>query len=278
MKRLLSLLVALCALTACLSPARAVVVLSESLNGSTTGTRSGGAFAGGGWQVTAQYDTIYWHVGTYAKGSFQYNVIGLGNTCPGGTQVINELSEIYDYTYGNADLVYNGGYRETPYKHFIRKQCYSPKWDQLEILWQVSPNYLEDDTSTLSWSAGTTYTFRNEWENVGGNAVHRAYRNGVQVINQTVPGSWNPAGQSVRIGASPRRQDEGAHIGAIYTNIQVEDLTNAIPGAPTITAPGTGETVNTTVAYVQWTGDSHTGYHLRVCSGNNPDVGIIYDS
>src|SRR6185436_5178334 len=99
-----------------------------------------------------------------------------------------------------------------------------------------------------------TYTFRNEWENVGGSSIHRAYRNGVQVINQTVVGNWNPAGQSVRIAASPRRFDEGAHIGATYSNVQVEDLTNAIPGAPTITAPAVAETINTTVVYVQWTG------------------------
>ena len=184
---------------------QAVVVLNDPLQASTSGTRSGGSFVAGGWQVTAQYDAIYWHVGTYAKGSFQYDVVGLGSTCPGGTQVINELSEMYDYTFGGADLNYNGGYRDDPYKHFIRKQCYYPKDGMLEILWQILPNYLEDDSSVLSWNAGATYTFRNEWENVGGNSVHRVYRNGQLIITQTLAGNWNPAGQSV--GALPPARD-----------------------------------------------------------------------
>src|SRR4029078_8368380 len=132
-----------------------------------------------------------------------------------------------DYTFGGGDLNYNGGYRDDPYKHFIRKQCYYPKDGMLEILWQILPNYLEDDSSVLSWNASTTYTFRNEWENVGGNSVHRVYRNGQLIITKTLAGNWTPVGQSVRIAASPRRFDEGAAIGAIYSNVIVEDLTNA---------------------------------------------------
>ncbi len=44
--------------------AQAVIVLDEPLQGSTTGTRSGGAFVAGGWQVTTSTDTIYWHLNT----------------------------------------------------------------------------------------------------------------------------------------------------------------------------------------------------------------------
>ena len=39
--------------------AEAALVLDEPLQGSTTGTRVGGAFVAGGWQVTGQTDTIY---------------------------------------------------------------------------------------------------------------------------------------------------------------------------------------------------------------------------
>src|SRR5687768_3125430 len=204
-------------------PASGGQVLFDSLNGSTSGTRSGGTFTGGGWRVDNQYDSIYWHVGNYSKGAFEYDVVGLGSNCPGGLGFKNELSHMYDFTFGNADNVYAPGYRDNPYKEFIRKQCEAGKENRLEIVWAASGNFLEDDSSALSWSAGTTYHWRIEWENTGGNAVHRVFRNGALVWTQSVAGSWNPAGQSVRIAASPRRAEEGAHLGAIYTNIRVFD-------------------------------------------------------
>src|SRR5688572_28880994 len=95
--------------------ARGAIVLSDTLQGSTSGTRSGGSFVAGGWQVTNQYDSIYWHIGTYSKGAFQYNIIGVDSPCSGGLAEKNELSHMYDYTFGNADNVYGGGYRDGPY-------------------------------------------------------------------------------------------------------------------------------------------------------------------
>src|SRR5678815_4381743 len=98
--------------------ASAVQVLSDSLNGSTIGTRSGGSFVSGGWQVTNQYDSIYWHTGTYSKGAFEYDVRGIGSACVGGAGFKNELSHMYDYTFNNADNSYAPGYRDDPYKQF----------------------------------------------------------------------------------------------------------------------------------------------------------------
>ena len=67
--------------------------------------------------------------------------------------------------------------------------------------------------------------------------------------------------------------------GAIYSNVKVEDLGgNSIPTAPTITAPTNGETLNTTIAYVQWSGDTHTMYQMQVNGSNAPDSAVIYDS
>src|SRR5438132_13326770 len=42
--------------------AQAGVLLSDSLQGSTTGVRSGGQFVAGGWKVTGAKDFIYWHL------------------------------------------------------------------------------------------------------------------------------------------------------------------------------------------------------------------------
>src|SRR5687767_16041162 len=104
MKRSLCPLIAAIAAMATLTSAYGGVVLSDSLNGSTIGTREGGTFTGGGWRVDGQYDSIRWHTGTYPKGAFEYNVVGLNaNSCPGGLGFKNELSHIYDFTWNNAD-------------------------------------------------------------------------------------------------------------------------------------------------------------------------------
>src|SRR5687768_4286354 len=128
MRRFISPHMAVIVITACSSAAWGQV-LNDSLNGSTQGTREGGSFVSGGWQVTAQYDTIYWHVPVMSRGAFEYNVTNIGSPCSGGLAEKNELSHMYDWTFGGADVNYNGGYRDDPYKQFLRKQCYSPKQD-----------------------------------------------------------------------------------------------------------------------------------------------------
>src|SRR5687768_16303529 len=138
MRRFLTPLRAAIAVVGCFSSASGQV-LNDPLQGSTIGTRENGAFVAGGWQVTNQYDTIYWHVPTLAHGSFEYNVSGLASaSCPGGAGLRSELSHMYDYTFGSADVVYSPGYRDNPYKHFIRKQCEPGRVDTLEIVWAVA--------------------------------------------------------------------------------------------------------------------------------------------
>jgi hypothetical protein len=53
------------------------LVLEDSLHGSATGTRSGGIFVAGGWQVTGKDDTIYCHMPTITKGAAEFDVRGL---------------------------------------------------------------------------------------------------------------------------------------------------------------------------------------------------------
>src|SRR5207248_7081793 len=101
---------------------RASLVLDDPLQGSTLGTRSGGNFLSYGWQVTSKNDTIYWHVATITNGAVEFDVRGLyPNECRTGMEDKAELFHMYDYTYNNADINYSPGYREDPYKHFIRK-------------------------------------------------------------------------------------------------------------------------------------------------------------
>lgn len=256
------------------------LLLDDPLAGSTTGTRAGGTFVAGGWRVDNQYDSIFWHIPLVSHGAFEYQVRGLppGQNCPGtASNSKNEISHMYDYTFNNADFQYSPGYQSTPYKQFIRKQCESGKTDTLELLWQILPNYLEDDSQVLSWDVNTTYTFRDEWENTGGNGILRTYRNGALIRTQTLPGGWNPGGFSVRIAASTRRADEGAAVGAVYSNVKVYDLSCGTPPTPAITSPAVNETVNTSIAFVQWSGTA-AEYQVRVNTGDNPEAGIVWDS
>src|SRR6478672_9584983 len=91
--------------------ARAQLLLDDTLQGSTSGTRSGGTFVAGGWHVDNQYDSIFWHIPTVpSHGAFEYQIKGLSTACVGGLGGKNELSHMYDYTYNNADFQYSPGY------------------------------------------------------------------------------------------------------------------------------------------------------------------------
>ena len=262
----------------------AALLLDEPLQGTTTGTRSGGAFVAGGWQVTGSTDTIYWHLlNPVSFGAAEFDVRGL-NPNEGGTGMADksELFHMYDFTFGNSDINYNGGYRDNPFKHFIRKTGIldAARVNSMEIVWQILPNYNEPDTAQLSWNPATTYRFREEWGPDGaGNSVLKLYRDGALLLTTSVPGAWNPAGHSVRIAASPRRAaDFGAPIGAVFSNVKVWDLSTGGVSAPVLAEPANGATVNTTVAFVQWTGGLHTRYQVRVTRVNDPDSNIAWDS
>jgi hypothetical protein len=263
--------------------AQATLVLNDPLQGSTLGTRAGGTFVTGGWQVTGQTDSIYWHVSTITNGAAEFDVRGLyPNECRAGMEDKVELFHMYDYTWNNADTSYAPGYRDDPYKHFIRKTgCLdTARVNSMEIVWQILPNFHEPDTAQLSWDPNTTYHFREEWGPDGaGNSVLRLYRDGTLLLTTSVPGSWNPAGHSVRIAASTRRApDFGAPIGAVFSNVKVWNLSIGAPGAPSVTEPANNATLNTRSVFVQWNGDAHARYEVRINRANDPNSGIAWSS
>src|SRR5688572_17874003 len=78
------------------APAGAAVILDEPLQGSTTGTRSGGAFTGGGWKVTGKDDFILWHIPTVTHGAAEWHVKGLqAGECRAGMEDHAELFHMY---------------------------------------------------------------------------------------------------------------------------------------------------------------------------------------
>ncbi len=220
------------------------LVLQDTLLGSTSGTRAGGAFVTGGWKAVSQYDSIYWHIPTLAHGAVEWDISGL---FPGesraGMEDKSELFHMYDYTYNNSDFNYNPGYRDNPFKQFVRKigALNGPTTDAMELVYKIGETYVEPDTAVLSWNPATTYHFRQEWgPGIGGGTRFELYRDGVPLRTETLPGSYAPPGHSLRIGASTRRApDAGASIDAIFSNLKVWDLSLSDPPPP-LPAPRTG--------------------------------------
>ena len=258
-----------------------VLVLDDSLQGSTKGTRAGGSFVAGGWKVTGQYDSIYWHVPTLSKGAVEWNVRGLEpGECRAGMEDKTELFHMYDYTFGDSDANYNGGYRDNPYKHFVRKiGCLSTSVDAMELVWKIGEEYVEPDSKVLSWDPAANYRFREEWGTEGGNSVIRTYRDGVLLTTMSLPGVYGPAGHSIRIAASTRRAtDAGAPVGAIFSNVRVWDLSLVIPGVPEVVAPSAGEVLSRACAFIGWESGGHDRYRCRVTRSNSADGDVAWDS
>lgn len=223
---------ALAGFTPALARAQTLVV-NDSLRGSTTGTQGGGVFQADGWRVTNKNDFITWHIPTSPAGAVEWSVKGLrpNDDRPEGADK-NEIFHMYDWTYNNADTVYDG-YRNGPYKHFIRKtNVLDPaRMDSLELVWVIAPNYVEPDTSILTWDPAVTYRFREEWGPDGmGNTEIRTYRDGAQIMTMSVPGTWSPGGHAVRIAASTRSPlyaDFGAPLDAVYSDVKVWSMSGS---------------------------------------------------
>lgn len=212
-----------------------VLVLDDTLRGSTLGTVSGGEFSTEGWRVTSTSDAIYWHVPTLRQGAVEFSVRGLRpNEDRAGFEDKSELFHMYDWTFDNADTNY-GGYRNNPFKHFIRKTGAADtrpgKTDSLELVWQIGSNYMEPDTSVLAWDPTVTYRFREEWGPDGaGNCLIRTFRDGVLIMEMSEPGEWAPVGHSIRIGVARLAVDSGAPVDAVFSDLRVWDRGDPGPG------------------------------------------------
>lgn len=233
MRRIDLLLIAL--LLAPSARAQGVLVLDDPLRSATLGTASGGALEAGGWRVTATSDYVYWHIPTLLHGAVEFSVRGL-NPQEGraGIEDKSELFHMYDWTYDSADTNYTG-YRNNPFKHFVRKTGIADtrpgKTDAMELVWVIAPNYTEPDTGVLDWDPAVSYRFREEWGPDGaGNSVIRTFRDGVQIMEMSEPGDWLPTGHAIRIGVARLAADAGAPLDAVFSDLQVWDLSGVDPG------------------------------------------------
>jgi hypothetical protein len=204
------------------------LLVNDSLRGSTLGERRGGSFAADGWHVTGADNYIVWHVPTLTAGAVEFSVSGLR---PREDRAENadkgELFHMYDWTFEDADHNY-GGYRNNPYKHFIRKTGVLDdrpgRTDALEMLLAITGNVEEPDTQVLSWDPAVTYRFREQWGPDGGNTTIDTWRDGVRIMRMSQPGLWNPAGHSVRIGVARLMEGSGAPLDAVFSDVMIWDL------------------------------------------------------
>jgi hypothetical protein len=220
------------------------LILDDSLRGGSQGAVGGGSFGPDGWRVTNKNDSITWHIPTVSQGAVEYSVRGLipnDGRAEGNDK--NELFHMYDWTYNSADTNYDG-YRNGPYKHFVRKtNMMDPgKTNSMEMLLKITSDEIEPDTSILSWDPSHSYRFREEWGPDGaGRCVFRVFRDGVQIMNMSVAGNWSPAGHAVRIAGSTRAPlypDFGAPVDAVFSDVKVWRTTGSAPPPPP--APGGG--------------------------------------
>jgi hypothetical protein len=64
----------------------------------------------------------------------------------------------------------------------------------------------------------------------------------------------------------------------IDSYLEIYDLRTGSLGAPTVVRPASGETINTNIAFIEWTGDTQTQFQVRICTTDDPDTGIAWDS
>ncbi|MDO8588390.1 MAG: hypothetical protein Q7T82_15285 [Armatimonadota bacterium] len=285
--RTLALVILVSALLASSTWAQVGVVLNDPLQGSTIGTQENGQFVAGGWTPTGEYDCIFWHLPhSVSHGKAEFYLKGINSnecrTSPWPMNGANELFHMYDYTFNNSDYVYSGGYRDNPYKMFLRKcGCgYGANTNAMKVVYGVLSNVYEDYTSILAWNPAQNYHFSVEWGPDGnGNTVIRVYRDGVQFYTYSSVGIYSPPGHSVRIGASNRRYNEGVPQGAIFSYLKVTDISETvIPPAPKVVQPGNTQTVTTRTPVIKWNGDPHTSLQVRLSTSNDPNIGIVWDS
>jgi len=214
------------------------LILDDSLRGGTQGSSNGGSFAPDGWRVTGKNDSILWHIPTVSQGVVQFSVRGIiGNDSRPEGNDKNELFHMYDWTYNNADTVYDG-YRNGPYKHYIRKtnMLDAGKTNSMEMEFKITSDDLEPDTAVLSWDPSHPYQFREEWgPDGGGHTVFRVSRDGVLIMTATVLGTWSPGGHAVRIAASTRAPlypDFGAPVDAVFSDLKVWKTSGGVPPPP----------------------------------------------
>ncbi|HLE21079.1 MAG TPA: DUF4038 domain-containing protein [Vicinamibacteria bacterium] len=249
--------------------------------GTTVGTRDNGqgVFVPGGWKVTSPSDNIrYTSPLPIEEGAVEFDVTGLSfdDTRPQNHR--GQLMSMYDASFGDPRHRYSPDLRLNPFKFVLHRygrdeEAYFANFLKL-IMNTDGVNQFEDYSGIgpYPWDENTNYHMRLEWKD----GLIRFYINGQDTdpwpfVYRSV---YRPQVHDIRIGTNTRNN---AILDAVYSNVRVYDFGTA-PSAPLINNPASGSIVDSLTPHIDWTGERHTHYQVRVNASSNPEVDIIWDS
>lgn len=249
--------------------------------GTTVGTRDNGqgVFVPGGWKVTSPSDNIrYTSPLPIEEGAVEFDVTGLqfNDTRPQNHR--GQLMGMYDASFGDPRRRYSPDLRLNPFKFVLHRygrdeEAYFANYLKL-IMNTDGVNQFEDYSAIgpVRWEENTTYHMRLEWKD----SLIRFYINGQDTdpwpfVYRSV---YRPQVHDIRIGTNTR---DNAILDAIYSNVKIYDFGTA-PSAPIVNHPASGSTVDSLTPHIDWTGERHTHYQVRVTTSADPSADISWDS
>ncbi|MDO8683691.1 MAG: DUF4038 domain-containing protein [Armatimonadota bacterium] len=228
-----------------------------------------GQFVSGGWKVTSSSDSIrYTAPAPIEDGAVEFDVIGLK---PGDKiSPLGQLVCIYDASSKNIE--------NNPYKiEWLRvgDNGTGERKDEFKIAINTDGAKQFDDYSKhgpYKWNSETTYHFRLGWKDgIARFSVSGADSDDWPIVYR---GVFKPKTHDIRIGASPKNK---AIIGAVYSNVKVYDYGSA-PRVICFNNPARGQSCKSLTPIIDWTGERHDSYQVRVTNTIDPGKSVIWDS
>ncbi len=264
------------------SAAAPLLVFHDPLtNGTTIGIRDNGqgVFVPGGWRVTSSSDNIrYTSPLPIEEGAIDFDVTGLAfdDTRPQNHR--GQLMSMYDASFGDPRRRYSPDLRLNPFKFVLHRygrdeEAYFANHLKL-IMNTDGVNQFEDYSSIgpYRWNEAVTYRMRLEWRD----GIIRFYINGQDTdpwpfVYRSV---YRPQVHDIRIGTNTRGN---AILDAIYSNVRIYDF-GAAPSAPVVNHPAKDEAVDSLTPHIDWTGERHSHYQVRVTASADASADVVWDS
>ena len=249
--------------------APAVVFDDPLTNGKTVGVRDHGhgEFVADGWKVASGSDSIRYTSSTPIEdGAVEFDVTGLK---PGDqANPVGQLMCMYDASSSDprnvAQDAITNPWSMVWYRH--GKADGDDHEDEFRMAMNTGGVTQFDAFSRLAqypWDPSLKHHFKVRWRD----GVMRFSLNDVETDRRPFyyREVYRPAVHDIRIGTNACDQ---AITGAVYSNVKVYDY-GAAPGAPYITSPARNGVSTTLTPVIDWTGDRHDAYEVRVTGSDD---------
>jgi len=187
-------------------------------NGTTVGTRIGGAFVSGGWQSRSLTDGIDYDVPTCVSCRLEFDVTGVGPA--EGYPFERDLKFV---SMGDRNAFGSFGvFRDHPWKmHLVQRADYPSGW---EIIWRNGGTNPDGDpgdhrikltSSPVQMQSSQVFHFLLDW----GTRGYSIAVNGITVMQDGWDHWYEPPNFRVSLGCYPRGD---SFVGAIYSNVTLK--------------------------------------------------------